>query len=96
MNLASQMSAILGGNNPLLQKVRGGVSQDQQVDSDLPYDLFDSGGNLISRGKNAVDMLNPGGPGTKQFVAQQAMANGAMLNEEQQQMLGQKMMRGMR
>lgn len=94
MNLASQMSAILGGNNPLLQKVRSGVSQEQEEPeepSGLAYDLFDSGGRLISRGQNAVDILNPGGPGTKLAMARQAQANGAMLNEEQQELLGQKM-----
>lgn len=80
--------------NALLKMIGSGVAGGPYGDSDLPYDLFDSGGNLISRGKNAVDVLNPGGAGTKMVMAQQAMANGAMLNEEQQQMLGQKMMRG--
>lgn len=60
MNAMLGMLAALGMPRPKDQE-----PQSPDAEWDMPYDLFDSGGNLIHQGKNILQMTNPGGPGVR-------------------------------
>lgn len=47
-------------------------------DWNMPYDLFDSAGFLIHRGKNVLQMTNPGGPGVKPLRGHETEQNMAL------------------